>query len=275
MRKKALLWVASFLLTFASAVYQRMTGPTYPISGEVRIGQQQIDYRLRRTHGGASNHRVELKTGNPQVTGEVLWRRYPTSEGWSTVPMSYRGGILSAELPWQPPAGKLEYRVKLGNREGGTVVLPESGSAIIRFKGDVPVTVLILHVIAMFGAMLLSTRAGLEFFSYTGANRWLIPWTIGFLVVGGAVLGPLVQKYAFGAYWTGWPFGTDLTDNKTAVALIGWAAAYLLMRRSRRPELWALLAAVVLLAVFMIPHSLLGSELRYEEGRPVPSQLGP
>jgi hypothetical protein len=88
-------------------------------------------------------------------------------------------------------------------------------------------------------------------------------------------LGPLVQKYAFGAYWTGWPFGTDLTDNKTAIALIGWAGAFFAMRGSRRPQLWALLASVLLLAVFLIPHSMLGSELKYENGRPAPSQLGP
>ncbi len=42
------------------------------------------------------------------------------------------------------------------------------------------------------------------------------------LVLGGFLLGPIVQKYAFGAFWTGWPFGEDLTDNKTAVAVLAW-----------------------------------------------------
>jgi len=275
MRKNTLLWTLSFLITLSSAVYQRMTGPTYPMSGQATVGQRQFDYKLRRTHGGDSNHPVQIVTRDPQISGEVIWKRYPTSDAWAVAPMQYHEGVLSAELPWQPPAGKLEYRVKLTAPDGAAVVLPASGSAVIRFKGDVPVTILILHVIAMFGAMLLSTRAGLEYFSDTGASRWLLPWTIGLLVAGGIILGPVVQKYAFGAYWTGWPMGTDLTDNKTAVALLGWVGAYFAMRRSRRPLFWGLIAAVLLLVVFMIPHSLLGSELRYEDGKPIPSQLGP
>lgn len=74
------------------------------------------------------------------------------------------------------------------------------------------------------------------------------------------ILGPLVQKYAFGAYWTGWPVGTDLTDNKTLIALIGWLAAALALRTVPRPGVWIVLAAVLMLGVFMIPHSLRGSE---------------
>jgi hypothetical protein len=276
MRKKAaLLWTLSFLITLSSAVYQRMTGPTYPLSGHAALARREIDYKLRRTHGGSSNHPVQIETGDPGISGEVIWKRYPTSDEWSVIPMQHKDGVLAAELPWQPPAGKLEYRVKLTGPEGASVVLPASGSAVIRFKGDVPAPVLILHIVAMFGAMLLSTRAGLEYFSDTGASRWLVPWTLGLLFVGGIILGPVVQKYAFGAYWTGWPVGTDLTDNNTAVAFLGWVSAYFLMRRSRRPLLWGLLAAVVLLVVFMIPHSLLGSELKYEDGKPIPSQLGP
>ena len=38
------------------------------------------------------------------------------------------------------------------------------------------------------------------------------------LAVGGFILGPLVQNYAFGELWTGVPFGWDLTDNKTLIA---------------------------------------------------------
>jgi hypothetical protein len=127
-------------------------------------------------------------------------------------------------------------------------------------------------VIAMFGAMLLSTRTGLEYFKDTGRLRALTWWTIGFLVAGGVILGPIVQKYAFGAYWTGWPFGTDLTDNKTAVALAVWLVTALNLHRSRNPRLWAALAAVVLLAVFLIPHSLLGSELDYRSLEQPPSE---
>jgi hypothetical protein len=77
------------------------------------------------------------------------------------------------------------------------------------------------------------------------------------------ILGPIVQKYAFDAYWTGWPFGYDLTDNKTLIAFIAWIAAAVAIPRVRNPRWWLLGAAAVVLVVFMIPHSVLGSELDY------------
>ena len=178
-------------------------------------------------------------------------------------------------MPRQPPAGKLDYRVILkANSE--SLVLPEKEPAVIRFKGDVPNLILYPHILAMFLAMFLSTRTGLEIFSPSPRLKALTYWTLGFLIVGGMILGPIMQKYAFGAYWTGWPFGSDLTDNKTFVAVLGWVVAAIALYRAKRPEIWAAIAAVVLLAVYMIPHSVLGSELNYNlAGQHQPARPAP
>jgi hypothetical protein len=272
--KTVLLWALAFVLTLASAVYQRLTGPTYPVSGRVALAGREIAFKLTRSHGGKSNQPVEIKSGDPRISGELAWRRYRTDGDWTRVPMQFREGALAAELPWQPPAGKLEYRVEL-SAGGESVSVPAAGPVVTRFKGEVPVAVLILHVAAMFGGMLLSTRAGLEFLRPGRNLRTLTIWTIGFLIAGGVVLGPVVQKYAFDAYWTGWPFGRDLTDNKTAVALAGWIGVYFALRRSARPQVWAMLAAVLTLAVFMIPHSVLGSELDYKKMESPPADAQP
>jgi len=79
------------------------------------------------------------------------------------------------------------------------------------------------------------------------------------------IFGPLVQEYAFGDLWTGFPFGYDLTDNKTLIALIGWLAALWAMYKSPHPKRWILIAAAVTLVVFVIPHSLFGTELDYSQ----------
>jgi hypothetical protein len=118
--------------------------------------------------------------------------------------------------------------------------------------------------------MLLSTRTGLEVFADQPQLKRLTGWSLAFLAVGGLVFGPIMQKFAFDAYWTGWPFGSDLTDNKTAVAVLAWLVAAFALRRSRKPKVWVVGAAVVVLAVFLIPHSLLGSELKVTAtGQPV------
>jgi hypothetical protein len=81
------------------------------------------------------------------------------------------------------------------------------------------------------------------------------------LVVGGLFLGPVVQKFAFDAFWTGWPFGTDLTDNKTALAALAWLPATLLALRNRPLRVAVIVGWLVMMGVFLIPHSLRGSQI--------------
>jgi len=79
----------------------------------------------------------------------------------------------------------------------------------------------------MFFAMLLSTRTGLDFFTEGKNLLKLTIWTIIALFIGGFLLGFAMNGYAFGEMWGGWPFGSDVTDNKTQIAFIGWLIAFL------------------------------------------------
>jgi hypothetical protein len=113
MRSRAWLWTLAAVITLGSAVYQRMTGPTYPVRGSVTLGGQQIGLRLTRTHPGAGDQPVTLTVPDSGVAGEVRWRRFPTGDPWTTVPLVRNGDLLEAALPHQPTAGKLEYQVRL------------------------------------------------------------------------------------------------------------------------------------------------------------------
>lgn len=266
MNKTVIVWTLSFLITAASAWYQRVTGPTYPLGGSAALGNTSIRYRLERSHAGDTDAPVGIIVPDSSVSGTLEWKRYKTDDAWTSVAMKRKGDDLSAGLPLQPPAGKLLYRVIL-RRGSDTLSVPREGGAVIRFKGDVPTGILAVHIFLMFTGMLFSTRAGLSAFSGEENLGRFSAMTIGLLTAGGLVLGPVVQKYAFGAYWTGWPFGTDLTDNKTVAALAAWIVFTLMQKRMRRPGNWALAAALVTLAVFMVPHSLFGSELDYRGGK--------
>ncbi len=114
--------------------------------------------------------------------------------------------------------------------------------------------------------MLFSTLAGLMSLWRNLSYKKYALWTLILLFAGGIILGPVVQYYAFGEFWTGIPFGWDLTDNKTLIALIFWIFAVAMNRKKERPLLVAL-AALVLLIIYTIPHSLFGSELNYESGK--------
>lgn len=270
MARSLLFWILALVITLAAAAYQRTTGPTYPVDGEASVRGTVVEYTLTRSHGGAGDQPVSLIDRGGAVTGELVFKRYKTRDEWTRVPLLRSGDTLRAFLPHQPPAGKLEYFIELDDLRG-TLRVPAHESVVTRFKGDVPPWALIPHVIAMFAAMLVSTRAGIESLRRHGRPWRQALWATGLLIVGGLILGPIVQKYAFGAYWTGFPFGTDLTDNKTLIAFLAWAAALAALCKHRASgqqsvRRWVVLgASVITLLVYMIPHSMMGSELDYEK----------
>jgi hypothetical protein len=77
------------------------------------------------------------------------------------------------------------------------------------------------------------------------------------------VLGPIVQKLAFGAYWTGIPWGYDLTDNKMLIAGVAWILAAVQLRGGRQARVAVVVATIVTMVVFAIPHSVWGSEAKW------------
>lgn len=257
MKRALWLWLLAFLMTLLSAAYQRLTGPTHPVRGTALIGGEEISYRLNRSHD-IGDQPVRIRVGNPSVSGTLIYRRNQNVDDWTRVAMSAEQGWLTAFLPHQPPAGKLIYYVQL-SAGAETVRLPAQGEVLTRFKGVVPLTVLIPHIIIMFAVMLVSSRAGLAALAGSTRLKTYSIWTIALIIAGGFVMGPLVQKYAFGAFWTGWPFGTDLTDNKTAIAFLAWIVALGILHRRPPARWWVLAAAIITMLIFLIPHSLLGS----------------
>ncbi len=266
MRNRAVLWSLAIAITLASAVYQRMTGPTYPVRGTVTLAGEVVGLRLNRTHAGDSNQPVVLTVPDRGATGEVAWRRYPTSDAWTTAPLVRDGDTLQAALPHQPTAGKLEYQVRL--RKGAAQAVFPERPAITRFRNDVPAAVLIPHVLCMFLGMLFSTIAGLSALTGAPSFRREARITMGFLLVGGFILGPLMQWYGFGEWWTGVPFGWDLTDNKTLLAALAWAWALWSLRGGRSARIAVVVAALVTLVVFAIPHSAWGSQYKWDAPQP-------
>lgn len=259
-----LFWLLAFIITIAAAYYQRKTGPTYAKEISITLDGKNYEIELPRSHGGDDACPVELEIADNDVQGELFYRKYPTNENWQTILLNREGELLTGNLPHQPPAGKLEYFLKLSTRNE-ELDLFENNPVIIRFKGSVPAGVLIPHIILMFAAMLLSNFSGIIAFMKHPKQRFYGRITLALLFMGGLILGPVVQFHAFGEYWTGIPFGWDLTDNKTLIAFLFWVIAIAGNRKREKPSL-TVLAAVILLLIYSIPHSMFGSELDPETG---------
>jgi hypothetical protein len=262
--KQFLFWFSAIIITCSAVIYQRKTGPTYDKKGEITIDEQLIEYALVRSHGEETDAVVEITVQDDKITGEIKYRKYPTTNVWTTIKMQRNKNLMTGRLPQLPPAGKYEYVVTL-SKNGKSHTLNDGEPVVIRFKGAVPNGVLIPHVILMFVAMLLGNLAGIMAVFKHKKFKFYTLLTLVTLFLGGLILGPWVQWYAFGEAWAGVPFAWDLTDNKTLVAFIFWFMAFILNRKKERPAM-VILAALVMLAVYSIPHSMYGSELDPETG---------
>jgi hypothetical protein len=125
----------------------------------------------------------------------------------------------------------------------------------------------------MFLAMLFSNVAGM-FALFNIPSVKMMKITLGTIFIGGLIMGPLVQKYAFDELWAGVPYGWDLTDNKTLIAFVAWLLAYWACKK-KESRVWVVSAMIVTLVIFSIPHSLFGSQLDPATGKIIQGTILP
>jgi hypothetical protein len=265
MKKKMIIaCVLAIIITIIAAYYQRMTGPSYPKNITAEIRGIKYNFSLARTHSSESDCEITVPVDDNSVRGFLISRKFPTRDKWDTIVMKRQNNQMTAYLPKQMPAGKLEYYFIFRTGANEYPIL-QNEPVVIRYKGDVPAYVLIPHILLMFFGMLLSTLAGfLGVFKIDKARLYSFI-TFVLMLLGGLILGPIVQKFAFGELWTGVPFGWDLTDNKTLIAFLAWAIALFANRKKFHPG-FIIAAAILTLAIFSIPHSMFGSELNHASG---------
>ncbi len=273
------LWTITVIVTISAMFYQRMTGPTYPKKVAVELAEQEYDFQLLRSNEIGTPCDINLEVEDTEVEATIYFKRYKVDEAWKEVKMQRKTShkkaffgegeeidILTATLPEQPSAGKVEYHIDLYKGSQKISIAAEE-PVVVRFKGFVPRSILIPHVLFMIISLFLGTRAGVE--AIFGGDRTFKFTRITLIAfgIGGLILGPIVQKYAFGELWTGWPFGGDWTDNKTIFAWLFWLIAFFVLRKNPKNRTWPIIAMLVLFAMYMIPHSMGGSELDNETGK--------
>ena len=270
--KQVLLWIAAVFIMLAAVIYQRATGPTYPFKGKLSSQGNEFKYKLLRTHETTAGATIELPNTNAENFQAFLhYKRYQTKDSMTVIPFVLGGEKYVAQLPVQAAAGKMEYFVT-GKVDGHEFRIPETvqDNIVLRYKDPVPGGVLWPHVFMMFFAVLFGMRAGLSaVFDPKTMRRWSVVALIG-MTIGGMVLGPFVQKYAFGEYWTGFPYGGDFTDNKMLIMWLAWVIALAIIglkpkKNEKISRVVVLVAAIVMTLVYLIPHSMGGSTLDYDK----------
>ena len=272
MKRSILLWAITIIITVSTMVYQRATGPTYPKHIKVELSGKEYKFKLLRSNEIGSACDIQLPAEDKELSATIYFKKYKTNDEWSKVamqritPEGEDEEVLTATLPEQPSAGKIAYYITL-HKGNESVDIAKEEPVVVRFKGFVPRYILIPHILFMIISLFAGTRAGVEAIAGGDHTRKFAIVTLIVLFIGGLILGPLVQLYAFGELWTGWPFGGDWTDNKTLFAWIFWLIAVIVLKKKPHNRLWPIIAVMVLFAMYMIPHSMGGSELNNETGK--------
>jgi len=290
--KQFSLWLLAVIITVAAVLYQRATGPTYPFKGSLTTNNQDYKYKLIRTHETTAEAIITIPLiESSDFSANLHYKRYQTQDSLTIVPFSAvtlepevgflvdlfpslkrkSDNAFGANLPLQAAAGKMEYFLT-GSINGETFRIPEEGqdNILLRYKNPVPNNVLVPHIFLMFFAILFGMRAALSaLFDPKTIRKWVVVAFVG-MTIGGMVLGPIVQKYAFGEYWTGFPYGGDFTDNKMLIMWLAWVIALAVIgfkpkKKEGASRIVVLVAALVMTAVYMIPHSMGGSTLDYDK----------
>jgi hypothetical protein len=272
--KKIFLWILSLMFAISAMIYQRSTGPTYEYKGELKHIGESYKYELLRSQETTEGAKIKLPTiKSSNYSAKLHYKRYQTKDSITTQPFYFdKNKELIAQLPVQPAAGKMEYFIS-GNIDGKEFHIPEKGeeNIILRYKDPVSNYILGPHIFFMIMVIILGIRAGLSaLFDYETMRRWAI-FAFSAITIGGMMLGPLVQKSAFGEYWTGFPYGGDFTDNKTLIMWIVWALALVtislekMKKNKNMNKFVVLIASIVMISVYLIPHSMGGSTLDYDK----------
>ncbi|MFP4489357.1 MAG: hypothetical protein ACLFN1_08650, partial [Bacteroidales bacterium] len=133
--KSTLYWVLAVIITLSAAYYQRKTGPTYPKQFELTANGTEYDLSLTRSIEISDRHYIKLGIEDSTVDALLYYKRLGVNEPYKVVDFNYEEHPVNsfvmnrifnmseekglyADIPAQPPAGKIQYYFEIYDNKG-------------------------------------------------------------------------------------------------------------------------------------------------------------
>lgn len=253
MKQSIILWIATIVVTFSAGYIQRVESPRYPINGTIDLITGVVSFSFAKTASSKYDYKVWVADNCQSLNGTLLWKKQ-TDAAWNTLPMksSNNNGTLYAYIPKQPPLKKVEYRVKLTERDS-TVYAPVEKAATLEFLGNVPSQISMFYFITLFAGLLLAIRTGFEVFKESPRLRlYTIFTTISFFcftlifstVKKGCELGIIGKTQTA-------PI-SDIFSIGSVLLFAWWILAMILIFNTKKARLWASIASIGTLLIFFL-----------------------
>lgn len=270
--------ITGVILTLALFVIARRLSMNRPREIDIEEGGLRVSHETVIEQVGPGEPAVKLSISPGVEECPRVFYRTEGGDELKELPMLPSGDdAWTAKLPDLGRGGRLSYAFLIAGRDGSTIRLPARPDRffLLKYKGDYSVPVLVAHVIFMFGAfffMILSVMGALRILMGREGKTETVSmtrWVMIFTFVGGWPIGFILNYQRFGVVWEGFPFGYDITDNKTQLIFLMWIVTVFLVKGSflgRGEEkdfigaggfaLAVLISFIVSMALYILPHSL-------------------
>jgi hypothetical protein len=270
--------IVAFVATVALlAAAHRLTSGK-PENLVVRAEGMTLRHRTVTQQVGPGQPKLVVRVEPVQRLGMVVrWVAPPSSGIESRSMVSFGEGRYQGYLPAMPRGTRIRYWITARNVEQTTARIPGDPGRLVtlKYKGKASPWVIGTHVAFMFAAfffMVLTLFGAIRMLRGREGKRGTVRsarWVLLFSFMGTWPLGLALNYQTFGVLWQGFPFGSDVTDNKTQLMFVFWLAVLLLVRGSfmgkgeERDRIgpktfaWGIVVSFVLsLALFILPHSM-------------------
>lgn len=193
------------------------------------------------------------------------------------------GDLFVASIPHHQKGSKVWYYIEAQKQiedKKIAVSLPDRDSPdfepiLLKFYGAVPPYITLSHVLSIFSAVFFSVLAvfsALDLKRGKGTLKKSVVYsvlTFILLFMGFFPLGWALNYFAFGTLWEAFPFGSDVTDNKSQIIFLFWLATLFLAKGTifgKNPSkniasektysTMVIISFVVTVAMYLIPHSI-------------------
>jgi hypothetical protein len=270
--------IISIVVTMVLLVAARWLSKGKPVDYTVREAGMTLYHRTVAAQIGPGQPRIKVRVDPPLLLGMVVrWIQPPSKEIGGRGLLRVEDNKYEVFLPDLGKGARIKYWITVTNVEGTRIRIPKDPSkfGILAFKGKASKPVLVAHIVFMFGAFFFMVMSLFGAAGILRAHEGKIAtvrsarWVLICSFVGFVPLGMLLNHETIGTLWEGFPFGRDITDNKTQVIFVLWLVSLLLVRGSfigggeekdrlgPAPFAWAIIVSfLVSLALFIVPHSI-------------------
>lgn len=249
-KEKIILWCGAFVITFLTSYLSILLSPDYPVSGTIGIEGKKVSYKFDKTHFGKDNFEIIIRTDVKDLTGKIFWKNDSSIEPLIT-DLNKIDLILSGKIPLQKPDSKIEYYVMVyyGDK---SFRLPAASNIDLKFYGNIPAAVSFLQFFSLYLGLLLSIRAGLEYFSEKERIKKFEIFTCIVFIILTIMINPLYLSYKFGFINSSVPSIVRLFPPKLVSILFVWIISTILTFSIKKYKIIPVIAAIITMLLFIV-----------------------